>query len=86
MSDEKRINPENPQPKIVLLDDCTPELKLAQFLTDLATDRDNILERFKNNPEEVMTESELSEAAKEAIRESRQNDVLRLICMSQQNS
>ena len=64
---------------------CEPELKLAKFLVDLATDQTK-REAFDKDPDKAMQDGQLSTAAVGAIKTGSQNVLLRLICVSQQNT
>jgi hypothetical protein len=64
---------------------CVPELSLAAFLIDLAIN-EGVRNDFNADAKAAMERASLSEAAMTAIEESKQNDLLRLICVSQQNT
>jgi len=73
-------------PKMVMEKNCTPDAVLAQFLTDLATNREGILMRFRDDRDKTMITEGLSKEAQDAIKDGIEADLLRLICVSQQNT
>lgn len=64
---------------------CEAELNLARFLIDLAIDQD-VRAAFIDNSKAAMEKASLSKEAITAIDAGKQNDLLRLICVSQQNT
>ena len=92
MTDEKPSDPsrmeskdQSSKPARNTIEGCEPDMKLANFMAKLAAEP-TFRARFAEDDEQLMRDAQLSEPAKKAIREHKQNDLLRLICISQQNT